>query len=293
MSAVAIQHFLDDMLQSSLDGSSGAGSGVVNYLTGLDFSSVSGSPASSGGFFSGVGSLFGPGTGVAAGLISNIIPGLQGFLQNGFDFTCLGAQAYKKADLDRMLNELKATADRVTNGSLPMGQFLDHCCDMIHQSNLEIGRYASGCSKSLRTKYRDSAQQVYDSIDKSGFTMSPINKVDWKGGNYVSTVHTPKVGSQTSTGIPQNITLEQFETEYKPQIEAYALQNGLNVDEAIQTAYSNLFGGGTYSGGVVVNPDGSIDWNVSAGNPKPNNTLTYGLIAVIGFLIYKGFKGNK
>lgn len=283
--------FLDGILGAvSSPGSSGTGSGTLNFLTGLNSSTATGSGASG---ITGLLSTLGP-IGSGVGMVANLIPGLDGFLENGFDFTCLGGQAYGKNNLNQQLNDLKLTSEKYQNGQITKPEFLNWLHGTGVDSRKEISRYKSGCSKSLRTKFLEATDGVYNSIDKSDIRTVSGTRQDWKGETVEKVEHFLKEGFQAGSGsnILPTITVEQFNREYVPQIQAYALQNGLDQNEAIKTAYDKLFpgsGGWGGSGGVTVNEDGSIDWNVEAGNNR-NNTITYVLLAGAALFAWKMLK---
>ena len=291
MSVLMQNSFLDGTLGAvSSPGSSGTGSGTLNFLTGLNSSTASGAGAAG---VSGLLGLLGP-VGAGVGMVANLVPGLDGFLENGFDFTCLGGQAYDKNELNRQLNELKITAEKYKNGQTTKPEFLNWLHWSGVDSRKEISRYRSGCSKSLRTKFLEATDGVYNSIDKSDIRTVSGTRQDWKGETVEKLEHYLKDGvlsSGNSNQLP-TITVEQFNSEYVPQIQAYALQNGLDQNEAVKTAYDKLFpgsGGWGGSGGVVLNEDGTIDWNVEAGNNR-NNTMTYILLAGVALVAWKVLK---
>lgn len=283
--------FLDGILGSvSSPGYSGTGSGTLNFLTGLNTSTATGSGASG---INGVLSLLGP-VGSGLGLVANLIPGLDGFLENGFDFTCIGGQAYDKNNLNQQLNDLKVASDKYKSGEFTKADYLNWLHHASVDSRKEISRYKSGCSKALRQKFLDATDGLYNSIDKSDIRIVAGTRQDWKGETVEKLEHYFKdgvSGSANSNQLP-TITEAQFYSEYVPQIQAYALQNGLDQNEAVKTAYEKLFpgsGGWGGSGGVTVNEDGSIDWNVEAGNNR-NNTMTYVLLAGAALLAWKVLK---
>ncbi len=266
-----------------------------NFLENI-FNDIGGSGGGSGGsglsgVFSGVGSLFGPlGTGAGAilGVGANLIPGLDGFIKNGFDFTCLGKQAFNSDNLTTELNKLSAYAQRIKSGEdKDLAGFLDNLSVIVKESEIEIGRYKSGCSKSTRAKLKDAAQKIYDSIDKSGFDTSVGTHNDWKGIPYNFTLHKLKSGSVSPDSAQiqmQDITPEKFQSVLVPQITEYAIANGLDVQSSIETAYTKLFGsgGGPVFGGIGggINTDG--EWNVGGSlTNKKDDSMMYILGGVV------------
>ena len=298
MSAPVQSNFLENLLGSVNNTSFAlpyptAGSGSGGFLAGLDFSSIVGggsSASGAGGALGGLGSLaslFGP-IGAGLGVVQNLIPGLDGFLQNGFDFTCIGSQAFNKGDLDQKLNELKSEAEKGKSSVAAMGQLLYYLYDNIQLSNIEISRYSSGCSKSLRTKFRDSCQQIFDSIDKSNFTVTSWENTDWKGQKYTVPGFTPKTAGTVEMTNFSSVTPEIFETQIKPEAIKYALANNLNPTEVVSQVEKKLFPNGFGgSGGVVLNEDGSVDWSVQAGN---TNKPDYVKISLIGLAVLVAYK---
>ena len=281
--SVSVEKFNLGSILGQISNGGSASSGLPFQIKGLDLSSINlGGASGSGGLgggLSGLGSLFGPaGTGI--GIVAGLIPGLEGFLKNGFDFSCLGGQAFDKGKLDAKLQELKQRTDKAQTSVSEMAKFLSICYDEIQQSNLEIGRYQSGCSKSLRTKYRDACQSIFDSIDKSIFIESEHIGLDWKGTQYPAKNYTPKSGAVLGQNSVASVvpTKQEFESAI-PEMREFALKNNLNPDEVIEKAHQNFFGlpwGGGINGGI--NTDG--EWHVegSAGT-KNDNTSMYLLIA--------------
>lgn len=297
MSAPVMNTFLNDLLSSSYpttssSGSTGSGSGIVNFLNGLDFTNLGGggsSSTSSGGFLSGIANIIAPGTGTAASLISNLIPGLEGFLQNGFDFTCLGAQAFNKNDLDGRLNMLKTEVSKLNQSDLSTVESLANwCAYQIGWSDKAISQFKSGCSKSLMGKFKTACLDSLNSLKNSfKFSISQATG-DSHMGQFTIEKYTLNSSNSSNEVLPQNVTIEQFETEYKPQIEQYALANGLDVTETIQQVYTKFFpDGGIYGSGTL----GGDGWNVgvNVGEQTPNYGL-YALIAVGGFMAFKMLK---
>lgn len=276
MSQPVQNNFLENIFNDI--GSSGSGSGG----SGLS------------GLFSGLGSLLGPlgtGGGAVLGLGANLIPGLDGFIKNGFDFTCLGKQAFNSDDLSKELNSLNAYATRIKNGEdKDVASFLDVLVRIQHESNIEIGKYKSGCSKTTRAKLRDTAQKIYDSIDKSSFDIGTQTLSNWDGQQYQSSKHTVKSGvssmdnSQMQIG---DITPEKFQSVLVPQITEYALANGLDVQSSIESAYTKLFGsgGGPIFGGIGGGINTNGDWNVGGSlSNKKDDSMMYilGGVALVG-----------
>lgn len=296
MSAPVQNTFFENLLGSVGGGSfgqpyQGSGSGGGGFLGGLDFSSIlgGGSTVNSGSSGLGsLGSLLGP-IGAGLGFISNLIPGLDGFLQNGFAFSCLGSQAFDKNNLDQQLNILKSTAESVKGKTgVEMAGLLNYCLNVVAQSNIEIAKYKSTCSKNLRAKLRDAAQQMYDAIDKASFSSSQGVGTNWDGATYPVTVHAFNGGSNVPDISLENVTPERFENEIKPEAIKYALANNLNPDDVVNQVQQKLFPNGLGgSGGVILNDDGSVDWNVQLGNSKQPNYLMYGLLAVGVLFGYK------
>lgn len=269
MSAPVQNNFLDSLFLEI--GSSGSSTGLGSSLTSI-------------------GSLFGPmgvGIGAATGLVSNLIPGLDGFLKNGFDFTCIGSQAFNKANLDAELQTLSGYANAIKSGSdKNIGEFLDWLMRSFNESNLEIAKYSSGCSKSLRGQLRDAVKKIYDSVDKSNFDITTVTKSAWDGAQYQTAKHTLKTGSvslDNSSIDISTVTEEHFKQVLVPQIEQYALTNGLDVSQAIEQAHSKIFGSGNggINGGVTGGVNTNGEWWVdgSLGNRK-DNTGMYILIGL-------------
>ena len=299
MSAPIQSSFLENLLGSVNNTSfalpyptSGSGSG--GFLAGLDFSSILGggsSASGAGGALGGLGSLaslFGP-IGAGLGVVSNLIPGLDGFLQNGFAFSCLGSQAFNKGDMDALLNELKRRGEAVKGGTLDqMCGFMDYVLDNIHICDLEIGKYRSTCSKNLRSKLKESYQQVYDSVSKESMRLEPVIRTDWEGIQYSSFTHREIKGGGIPNIALENVTPEMFESQIKPEAIKYALANNLNPTEVLSQVEKKLFPNGVGgSGGVVLNEDGTIDWSVQAGNTNKPDYVKISLIALAVLVAYK------
>lgn len=265
-----------------------------NFLDSLFFEiESSGSSTGLGSSLTSIGSLFGPmgaGIGAATGFVSNLIPGLDGFLKNGFDFTCIGSQAFNKSNLDAELQTLSGYANAIKSGAdKNIAEFLDWLMRSFNESNLEIAKYKSGCSKSLRGQLRDAVKKIYDSVDKSKFDISTVTKSAWDGAQYQTLKHTPKTGisSVDNTSIDiSTVTEEHFKQVLVPQIQEYALTNGLDVSQAIEQAHTKIFGTGI-NGGVTGGVNTNGEWWVdgSLGNRK-DNTGMYILIGLGAFAVW-------
>lgn len=296
MSAPAMSSDLAEILKAVGSGSSGSsgtasGSGVVNLIKGLDLSSLGGmSGGISAASLAAVGSLFGP-LGTAVGAAAGLIPGLDGFLANGFDFTCLGAQAYNNNDHKQFLARLQSKVSGVDQNSIDsVNELVNWLCVEIAISDAEISKFKSGCSKSMRGKYKEACQDALNKILAAfDYTETTVSG-NYHAGSFSGVGY--HLNAAKGVGVPAdtfaNMTPEKFETELKPQIEAYALQNGLDVQQTIQTAYSKLFpNGGIYGGGSI----GGDGWEVngSFGN-QPTNWGGYAILAAAGFAVYKLLK---
>ena len=299
MSALVQSKSLENILGSIGGGSfglpfAGSGSGSGGFLAGLDFSSLLGGGASGGGAglalggLGGLAGLLGP-IGAALGVVPNLIPGLDGFLQNGFAFSCLGSQAFNKGDMDSLLNELKRRAEAVKGGTVDqMCGFMDYVLDNIHICDLEIGKYRSTCSKNLRSKLKETYQQLYDSVSKESMRLEPVIRTDWEGIQYSSFTHREIKGGGVPNTALENITPELYQTQVKPEAIKYALANNLNPTEVVSQVEKKLFPNGFGgSGGVVLNGDGTIDWSVQAGN---TNKPDYVKISLIGLAVLVAYK---
>lgn len=266
MSAPVQNNFLDNLFTEI--GSGGSSTGLGSSQTSI-------------------GALFGPmgmGIGFATGLVTNLIPGLDGFLKNGFDFTCLGSQAFNKQNLDAELQTLSGYANAIKSGAdKNIAEFLDWLMRSYNESNLEIAKYTSGCSKSLRGQLRDAVKKIYDSVDKSNFDISTVTKSAWDGAQYQTAKHTQKSASSTpdNSNIDiSTVTEEHFKSVLVPQIQQYALTNGLDVSQAIEQAHTKIFGTGI-NGGVTGGVNTNGEWWVdgSLGNRK-DNTMMYVLLGL-------------
>ena len=294
MSAV-VNNNLDGLLSSIIGFGDGGSSGLTSTIKGLNLDSVIGaSGGNSGSLLSSLGglsSLLGP-VGSGLSMVSNLIPGLDGFLKNGYDFTCLGSQAFNKGNLDEQLNILKAKSDLAQRdgGVTEIARLLNWCAENVVMSDIEIAKYKSGCSKSLRGKFRQACQDVIDSIPKDNFNVVSSNGKNWDGASFTYVGYQPKNASMQMVGQVPQVTLEQFQNELVPQVKAYAMQNGLNPDEAVQKAYSNLFpNGGIFGTGTITLGNEGVDWEVNASNKQKDYTNIL-LVAVAGLVAFMFFK---
>ncbi|HAO06541.1 MAG TPA: hypothetical protein DCQ50_06015 [Chryseobacterium sp.] len=275
-----------------IGGSSQNSSGIVNILNGLNLGGIGGgSPTSSGlsGLLTSVGSSLGP-IGAALGFVSNLIPGLDGFLSNGMDFSCLGSQAYNSNDYNNHLNSVKAELQKFDKTTLQgVADCANYLQRVIKEGEIEIGKYRSGCSKNLRRKMNSDCQSILDGIDKSMFETFTETSKTWDNQPYSYTAYRPKAGA-TATPFSTEITQQQYE-QVKLQVQTYASQNGLDYSEAMQQVDSKLFPNGFPSWHINAGSDGSggVDWEVSAGNKKPNY-IGYAILAACAFFGWKVLK---
>lgn len=248
-------------------------------------------------------SLLGP-IGQGLGLFTSLVPGLDGFLKSGFDFSCLGSQAFDKNNLDDCLKDLqnRATVAQNSQDFNKLADLATFCDGVVHESAIEISKYRSGCSKSLRQKFSDAAQSVLDSLDLSKFDAAEVTKHNWDGGAYQGTEYKAKHGGMYSTMDLSKITPEIFNASVVPALTQKALVDGVEPKSYIDLAKNALFpnenlgtGSGSTSGNVPpfagavqigVDENGNIIWSASATNQPQTNTLLYIILAVVAFLIF-------
>lgn len=277
-----------------ISGTSQNASGILNVLNGLNFGGVGGGASSSSGLsglFAAVGGSLGP-IGAALGIVANLIPGLDGFLKNGMDFTCLGSQAYNSTDYNNHLNSVKAELQKFDKTTMQgAADCANYLARVIKEGEIEVGKYRSGCSKNLRLKMNSDCQAILDGIDKSNFETFTESSKTWDNQPFSYTAYRPKAGSAgTATPFSTEITQQQYE-QVKLQVQTYAAQNGLNYDESMSQVDAKLFPNGFPSWHINAGSDGSggVDWEVSAGNKKPNY-LGYAILGACAFFGWKFIK---
>ncbi|SEF62319.1 hypothetical protein SAMN05421847_0478 [Halpernia humi] len=247
-------------------------------------------------------SLLGP-IGQGIGIFANLVPGLDGFLKSGFDFSCLGSQAFDKNNLNDCLKDLqnRATVAQNSQDYNKLAELATFCDGVVRESAIEISRYRSGCSKSLRQKYADAAQSVLDSLDLTKFNATEVTKHNWDGGSYQGTDYKAKQGGMYSTLDLSKITPEIFTSSVVPALTQKALTDGVDPKSYIDLAKNSLFpnenlGSGTgsstgnvppFAGAVQIGVDenGNIIWSASATNQPQTNTFLYIILAIVAYLI--------
>lgn len=262
--------------------------GIDQYLSDLKFSTNT--TGASGSLVNGLLSLV-PGGGAAASLLgAGFMESVNGFIQSGFDFTCLGAQSYKKSDLDRDTAAIQMEMQKLTTGTAKdVEAFLNRYSRDIVVIQYDIdNRLRSGCSKTLEGKRREVYQQSLDAVlSKVQTSKKMVSFSDYKGQQQMAFEYTvlDSAGTAQITGleIPQD-----FKNQYGAQINEYAAVNGLNPNDVMNQAYQTyLANGGGITGTVSIGENG-VDWEVTAGNKRPDYTIL--IIGAAAFFAWKALK---
>lgn len=245
-----------------------------------------------------------PGGGLVSGLASsllgsNFLQSLDGFIKNGFDFTCLGGQAVTTAKVQDVLKRLDEHIKRevATNDPQRIEILANDLAVAIEDGKRTPNNLRSGCSKKLIIELTNRVDGIRSELlSKLPHTSTRGNWTSkyWKTlGNEPN--HSPMTFEIELTHIQQSTEIkdlsvsvpQEFISQYGKQINDFALSNGLDPNETIKQAYQKFVSDGGITGNISIGSDGNVDWNVSAGN-QPNYTPFY--IAAVALLAWKVLK---
>lgn len=257
----------------------------------------------------GIGTAFGLPPGTASTAVSTItkIFGIK-------DLSCIGGQAFNKQTLESFLATRKQRMQAVTNTQ----QYADFLTDLtieIGQSELELPRYSSVCSKDYRNQYLTKVKELFSLFYvPNKFKEQKTSMVDFKGGTLNYTKFSPITleavtlsdnGAifQSSVNVQQTIAndyLNQLmgqnqvssvspvqnttglESQILPSeltaLQTYATTNGLQLTDLIPK----------FLNGQITVQNGKVIWGVSATNQEPTNQyLLFGAIGLIAFALLR------
>lgn len=194
-------------------------------------------------------------------LLTKLIPGFDGFIKNGFKFSCLGSQAVSQKDVQSRLTELEQkTAGVDLSNPNALNNFRNDLEGTKGYFQGEIGKLKSACSKKNTQIIIDAYQNVINSLPAVESSLAQTTNTEMQ------------FNAQQELGI-NKIASELAQTTSQ------------TLAQATQQVKQGIFGGS-----IFIDEQGNITWSASAGNePQPN----YGQLAMIAggaFLLYKLIK---
>jgi hypothetical protein len=218
------------------------------------------------------------------------------------DLSCIGGQAFKKSDLEGLVNDLKAKTSALQNTQNLADLLTFLSWDIAYHTN-DKTRLSSKCSMDYKQQYIDKCTELFNQLKPlAPMYETKSHKADFKGADIQYITYTPKVlqnlqtaTAQTTigagTGVTGTVTTDTQGTTQNAiipdsimsQLIAQSSTSGVPLD-TLQSTYLN--------GGFSIGNDGKIIWGVNAGNAQ-NNTLSYIFLLGGAFLIYMAFFKKK